>query len=430
MGKTPLLLLSDDLFDVIVDSAVGETVDYWPYRWELLSSCALASRVFLPRCLQHLYSKIKLPFDLDPGKREQRIRDLHAILHARPVIADYVQELHLCLPRGEASWTYEDSYFVEVMGLLRNVKKLRLEGGPHQEILSMPDIFIQRFFRPYIAPTVKSLHLECLVDAPTQLVTECTQLEELVMIFCSLDAKYPGGTITRPSIRKLDYNSAGMALSELLPKGQSGSSSLVDFSNLRSLKIYTDTLRNLLFEQEVIDASRGALEELRFVVDEWQRDPQFQASVSLRDLPNLHSLEFPIFFRIKVEDSLIDICSTLNTIPDEFQSLKNLCLRLYVGFTCTTTPEHLLESDWGPLASQILRISAGRSLELSLDLTFQDRSDEPDTPSDLGSPNREDLDGRCQKVLEELVQGPLARLKENNQIIVTLSSAVETPHYS
>lgn len=110
--------------------------------------------------------------------------------------------------------------------------------------------------------------------------------------------------------------------------------------------------------------------------------------------------------------------------------MTNLRLKLYVGFIDTAPPEDLLKPDWDILASQVLRISAGRSFELSLHLEYLDRSEDTDDESSESNSDDEDLDDRCEQILYKVVQGSLARLKENPRIVVTQFNTVETPHYS
>lgn len=284
---TPLFLLSEDLLDRIIDTALSETISFWPYRWSLLSNCALACRELLPRSLTHLYSKIKLPIDFrDDNSLRKRIRDLNLIIRARPVIADYVQEIHLLLPAGETSWIYKNLLFKEVLDLIQDaegpLKKLRLQGGPGVQRLQTPEPFINRFARPFMSSIITSLHIECLTNVPTQLVTECIQLQELILIVTELEStSYTGGAISRPSIKKLEHNNSRSAISRLLQRGPDGRQSLVDFSSLRSLLVHTDSLGDLLFEQEIIDASKGSIEELYISVCDWQSMFSTDLTISL-----------------------------------------------------------------------------------------------------------------------------------------------------
>lgn len=421
----PIYRLSQELIDEIIDAVhLMAEERWWADRWDYLSNCCLVCRSFLPRAQMHLFTHVNLP-GMHQSKWVKdgdysRVSALLRILENRPVIAQHIQKLSLCLPEGNTSWLYNTP---QMLTLLQTVnatqfplRQLVLSAEPAISPLKtsayntgFPHLY--RFFKHAIAPYITVLHLEFVFRVPVELVTMCVHLRDLSLRYTTFVFQDPDvlGFIdhetgqplnrpvdwtSRPKIEYLEYKvlehdyeiKPDTTLSRLLMDR-----SFLDFSHLRCLTTFTDEpVRDLNLAQHVVDASQGSLVDV--VLDIYNHECTSRLSLCYRTLtyyrylmcivkldlvpsttlnfagqPNLQSLSYIAFFQSSgtVQSKvggISDTCSMLKTIASPSSTnrgLRTLDLVLIVYPHAEETL--LLDVDWETFVSEVTRIGSPTS---------------------------------------------------------------------
>ncbi|KAF8907701.1 hypothetical protein CPB84DRAFT_272661 [Gymnopilus junonius] len=112
-------MLPQELIDDIIDNVANTTMKFGPQN--SLSSCALVCKCFLPRSQMHLFSKIKICAtsrtfgNHHKTERSKRTKEFLDILKHRPLITDYIRELHLVVSELDKGYLLDDPNLHSIM---------------------------------------------------------------------------------------------------------------------------------------------------------------------------------------------------------------------------------------------------------------------------------------------------------------------------
>ncbi|KAF8803304.1 hypothetical protein BYT27DRAFT_7110427, partial [Phlegmacium glaucopus] len=387
------VMLFQDLIDLIIDHLADSG-----------HQCPIVSRSFRQRSQQHRFKSIVINGD------QTRIQNLFTIIQHNSDIAHYIQALTLESDGLKYSWIGRNPLFIAVMDKISNsdrpLRKLTIRPGADEYhgyatlILDDPRPLLDHFFLPFISPFITSLTLEKLDNVPIEVVESCIHLTHLELLEVELVAERRNSSQSHHhplKLQHLAHRFSRSALMELLYP--SSSSPSLDLSHLKSFVIYTDELRALEFENEIIDVSRESLEEIYIITTNTYL---FHGVANLHDSPRLRLLHAHVLFP---EDRLVSICQTLSTIRTG--SLDSLLINAKVAFY---DPEVVFDADWPTFCSQVARVmSGGGRFEFKMTRTHGDPIGGMD-PYTYGN----NLDERCRLIITRLRTEKLGSLEEGD----------------
>jgi len=231
----------------------------------------------------------------------------------------------------------------------------------------------------FFSETLTVLRLTECQNVPLTLFLVCPNLREVyldqVKVLEFRDDEYRNKQCfgrESPALEHLTcYNSGGLVRQMVTPPPRFPIV-VVDWSRLRVLKLCPEPLEkeDMLYLQLILDAACNTLEELCV----YQRGQLNLAGlVDLRHLPNLRNFTFHTFVECDEHPEPVvsrDINFILSTIPNANQ-LNQLvfCFKIYGN------PPYggFLEQDLVGMCDEVVRVSAGKRLELILELILFDQ---------------------------------------------------------
>ncbi|KIM39017.1 hypothetical protein M413DRAFT_29591 [Hebeloma cylindrosporum] len=469
-------VLPQDLIDLLIDLlwSAGERF--------AIRECASLCRAFLPRSQHHWFSFMKLTHG--------RVPEFYDILQRTPSIARAVRSLHLVFNAGRCDWKV-DAGAPEFMYILKSItqpttstestslRELKLEDEySNAAKIKNPQLFIERVFKPFFAPHIKSLHIENLSNVPIDVIDACIGLTELALVGTSLNFKYgrsntqshPQFSPRRHKLKRLEHTDSAQL--KRLTMADPQTQSRLDLSELRSLYVHIDSMSEAA-EQWVIDESAGALEELHFYNFD---DPECELGwfINLRACSNLRVLDLYIRLGHPTpggdEDDIHTLSLVLSRLPKR-NRLDTIRLQAYVGHVWRVDdPQDILNADWDSLQRRLLDVAAGKaSFEFDFRMIYLDANDkwmEEGSDSDDGMDEESDsedgmdegsdegteegsekgmevkrekgmrelwedgMHARCEAALDRLRTEKLAKLSCVSVVNVVLSHYVDIPHQS
>ncbi|KDR74724.1 hypothetical protein GALMADRAFT_561316 [Galerina marginata CBS 339.88] len=260
--------------------------------------------------------------------REWKTFTNHGILQKNPRIASYVRRLDLNM--GDTNgWLFDDPLFRETMELVTRTwtvgMKLAVSAFGWSNAFQFPynRILETQFSKPFITPFITFLDLNFMRNVPVSLLAHCPYLVELKLIRVTVEAIRPLNAIDidrslRPRLRKFTFKSCGDTI-RILATGY------IDFGYLQHLPI-SGCLSDELGDIELIlNASSSSLEHLQLDFDQLELGDR----LDLYDLGKIPNLTFLSISAVDLdEDSFIDVCNLLRTIPSERTKIKTIA----VGF--------------------------------------------------------------------------------------------------
>ncbi|KDR74632.1 hypothetical protein GALMADRAFT_140996 [Galerina marginata CBS 339.88] len=314
----PFSKLSQELIDEIIDALLDPQEA--EHKISQFCDCALVCRAFRHRSQNHaFYSMRPLQFRANANCRK-RVDDLHGILQENPRIASYIRRLDLIM-NDTNEWLFDDSFFCEIMEIVSKTRavvnlELSVYGWPRPFQFTNNRTFETRFVKPFITPFITSLDLHFINNIPVSLLAHCPHLLELKLVWVTVEAIRPFDAIDIdhslcPRPRKFTFESCGDTIRILV-------TGYVDFGNLQHLSVSGCRSDELDDVNLILDTSSSSLQHLHLGVED------LEARLDLGKVPNLASLSiFPI--RLD-EDSLVELCNLLRTIPNEKFKIKTIAL--------------------------------------------------------------------------------------------------------
>ena len=255
----------------------------------------------------------------------------------------------------------------------------------------------------FFSQTLTVLYLTDCRNVPLTLFLVCPNLREVYLDDVEVlhvevesgDDDYPDTQCSGrelPALERLSYRNSRSLIKQLITPPPEFSMAVVIWSKLRVLKLCPQEKGGLVFLQPILDAACNTLEELyltnivrmtwnipgkmwsflsiRHELTDYQQEQLSLAGlVDLRHIPNLRI--FAIYAIIKCDARepavLHDINVVLGAIPQANQVTK-----LSLDFTIYGNHPFggCLEEDWVGMCDAVARISAGKPLELNLEMSI------------------------------------------------------------
>ncbi|KAF8799764.1 hypothetical protein BYT27DRAFT_7200998 [Phlegmacium glaucopus] len=376
MLNPPLSLLSEDLFAYIVDH-----VAKLPLPNDYLYNLSLADRAFTRFCQAYIFKDLYLGYGSGTKKSiSKKLEKIREILNDEPSFANQVRRLHLTTSHKRNGWLFNDLTFINIVQLLAKSlmppHKLHLSGFLHPFIFEDPTLVVGRLMQSFFSETLTVLHLYRCKNVPLTLFLICPRLRATVLDDVEvtenydeyLDKQCSGREL--PALEYLDYSSSESLVKQMITPPPSFHTPVVVWSKLRVLKLCPDEKEEMACLQPILDVACNTLEELYLTNPRaiWENDEQLSLSglVNLRALSCLHVFALYAVIKCDVPESAVvrDINLVLGTIP-----ISNKITNL--SFEFTICGEHpfggCLGEDWVGIRDEVVRISAGKPLNLNLE---------------------------------------------------------------
>jgi len=340
------------------------------------------------------------------------------ILKDQPSFANRVRSVHLALADQQNTWLFNDPAFITINQLLAKSlmppHKLHFTGNivcPY--IIEDPILVVGWLIQSFFSETLTVLKLTHCRNVPLTLFLVCPNLKvvrlENVRVFESGGDEYPVEQCSGrelPALKLLSYCRSEGLVKQMITPSPKFSMAVVDWSELRVLKLCPHDKEEVVCLQPILDAACNTLEELylsnRRITWSIER-LSFAGLVNLKHLPNLHIFAIYAIIKCNAQElvALRDINLVLSTIPKANQVTK-------LSLNFTIYGEHpfggCFEEDWVGMCDEVVRISAGKVLELNLEMSL----DEFDTSANFRySPSgRDELYERIKEKLASLSDDP------------------------
>ncbi|KAF8881672.1 hypothetical protein CPB84DRAFT_1791534 [Gymnopilus junonius] len=375
MLNPPLSFLSDDLFVYIV-----EHVATLPFNLETLCNLSLADRAFTQPCQRYIFRTLELGDGTGTKKKiSQRLEKIRKILNSKPSIANYVRVVELAISRNRNVWLINHSIFVSILQLLAKSPmppyELHFKTPMYCPlILEDPVLVVERLTQSFFSNTLTILHLTGCNNVPLPLFLVCPKLKEVLLDHVGVADEsydlYPEKQIFDrglPALEFLNYRDSQSLVKQMITPPLRFSTPVITWSKLRVLILSPHEKEELICLQPILNVACDALEELHLTGIKVGNSEQLPLSglVDLSHLPSLHVFALYAIITCGAKGSAVlhDINTVLRTIP-ACNKVTNLTLDY------TVLGEHpfegCLDQDWVGLCSEIIRIAAGKPLELDL----------------------------------------------------------------
>ncbi|KDR74648.1 hypothetical protein GALMADRAFT_249554 [Galerina marginata CBS 339.88] len=329
LGFAPFSHLSQELIDEIIDALFDpQEIER---KISQFCACATVCRAFRHRAQKHAF------YSMTPFRRRdslassrKRVVDFHNILQENPQIASYVRRLNLKMIDA-SGWLFDDPLFCEIMELISRTwaVEMRLElsvygwGGNFQ--FTNNRRVETRFVKPFITPFITSLDLYSIDNIPLSLLAHCPHLVELRLVWVTVEAIRPLNAIDidcslRPRPRNFMFRSCGDTIRIL-------ETTYVDFGYLQRLSVSGFLYNELSNVKLILNAASSSLEHLQLEFEELEQGDK----LDLYDLSKIPNLTFLSIYEVNLddldeEDSFVDVCNLLRTIPSEQTKIKTIAL--------------------------------------------------------------------------------------------------------
>ncbi|KAF8799580.1 hypothetical protein BYT27DRAFT_7236317 [Phlegmacium glaucopus] len=367
MLNPPLSLLPFDLFAYIVDH-----IAKLPFSNEHLYNLSFVDRVFTQLCQAYIFKDLHLGYGRGTKSRiSNKLETMRKILSDEPSFANRVRVVTLSISHKRNGWLFNDFTFITIVQLLAKSPmpphKLHLSGITCSFIFDGPILVAGRLMQSFFSETLTILHLTQCRNVPLTLFLICPRLREIYMDHVEVTEdnydKYPDQQCSGRELPAPEYLS--YRNSESLIKFHTG---VVVWSKLRVLKLCPHEEKEMARLQPILDIACNTLEELHLTRFAWGTNVKqlpLAGLVNLRDIPCLRVFALHAIIECDAQEFVVfrDIKLVLNTIPT-----SNKVTNLSFGFTIAG--EHpfdgCFKEDWVGIWGEVVRISAGKPLELNL----------------------------------------------------------------
>ncbi|KAF8799711.1 hypothetical protein BYT27DRAFT_7200935 [Phlegmacium glaucopus] len=374
MLNPPLSLLSDDLFAYIVDHLVAE----FSFSDNDLHNLSLADRAFTRFCQAYIFKDLYLGYR--SGTKDsisKKLGKMKKILNDKPSFANRVRTVRLTISHKRNGWLFNNLNFISIVQLLTKSPmpphKLHLSGLRHPFIFEDPALVVGRLMQSFFSQTLTVLHLTDCKNVPLTLFLICPKLREILLDRVEATKnydEYPDNQCSGrelPALENLNYlNSESLVKQMIIPPSRFHTAVVV-WSKLRVLELCPHKRKEMACLQPILDVACNTLEELYLTEIGASADKQLSLCglVNLRNLSCLHVFALHAIITCDMQDSAVvrDINLVLSTIPTS-NKITNL------SFDFIIRGKHpfggCLEEDWVGLCDEVVRISAGKPLNLKL----------------------------------------------------------------
>ncbi|KAF8799721.1 hypothetical protein BYT27DRAFT_7245951 [Phlegmacium glaucopus] len=378
MLNPPLSLLSDDLFAYIVDH-----VAKLPYSYliENLRNLSLADRVFTRFCQAYIFKDLDLCYRSGTKNRiSNKLEKMRKILNDEPWFANRVRVVNLTVSHERNGWIFNEPTLINIIQFLAKSlmppHELHLSGEMRTFIFEDPTLVVGRLMQSFFSETLTVLHLTDCKNVPLTLFLICPRLRKILLYDVGATEnydEYPDNQCSGrelPALEYLDYRNSERLMKQVITPPPRFHPAVVVWSKLRVLKLCPFEKEELPCLQPILDVACNTLEELYLTNLRAfsANDEQLSLSglVNLRDLSCLHVFALYAIITCGVPESAVvrDVNLVLGTMPTS-NKITDL------SFCFTICGEHpfggCLEEDWVGLCVEVVRISAGKPLNLKLE---------------------------------------------------------------
>ena len=282
-----------------------------------------------------------------------------------------------------SKWLSNNPNFITIIGLLAE--------SP------IPLLEFTSWYHSFLSLTV--LEIANCRNVPLTVYLVCPNLREVhllnVIVLESRGDEYPDLQCSDrelPALECLKYCISGILVKQMITPPSKFSIGVVDWSRLRVLGVYLKDMEGMVCLQPILDAACNTLVELYLthrrvspdiagkmviLIDMtriWQVIQQDQLClagfiIDVRHLPYLHTLAIHSYIWCDPQELvvLLDIKPVLSTIP-KANHLTKLLLDLFVSYEQPINVRP--EEDWVGMCDEIVSISAGKWLQLDLEMTI------------------------------------------------------------
>ncbi|KDR81090.1 hypothetical protein GALMADRAFT_222652 [Galerina marginata CBS 339.88] len=342
MLNPPLSFLSDDLLFYIV-----EHVSHLLYHIKNLSNLSLVDRAFTDLGQAYIFRT----FQLGGGSGSLhaitlKLERLRKILDGKPSISNRVRVVDLVISHKKNAWLFEYRTLIDIFQRFADSPKPPHElhfGGVLQGTMRIQDpiLVVERLVQSFFSQTLTVLHLTECKHVPLPLFLVCYRLREVLLDRVAVKEKtyekFPDNLCSGrelPALEIFGYRASQSVVKQLInppPRFPSG--------------------------VPILDASSNTLEELYLTNLRFGDYEQLSLAglVNLRDLSRLRV--FALYAIIKCAYTVMSKIPTANNVTN-----------LSFDFTVHSkyTFRGCLDEDWAGMCDEVIRISAGKPVELDV----------------------------------------------------------------
>ncbi|KAF8959431.1 hypothetical protein BDZ97DRAFT_1667254 [Flammula alnicola] len=377
MLNPPLSLLSDDLIAYIV-----EHIEKLPLRDKTLYNLSLADRAFTQFCQTYIFRTLRLGQGGGSKSRiSKKLEKTRKILNDKPSFANRVRVVRLAISHDRNAWLFNDHTLIGILQLFAKLPvpphELRFGGVAFFPFtLEDPILVVGRLMQSFFSQTLTILHLTECQNVPLPVFLTCPRLREVrlddVEVAEESYDQYPDKQCSgreSPALELLDYRDSQSLVKQMITPPPRFHTSVVLWSKLRVLTLCPHEKEEMTCLQPILDMACNTLQELYLTKLRVGDDEQLPLAglVNLSNLSHLHVFALNAVIKCDVPGSAVlrDINIVLGKIPAS-NKVTNL------SFDFKIFGEHpfggCLDEDWVGICDEVIRISAGKPLELDLQM--------------------------------------------------------------
>ncbi|KAF8799703.1 hypothetical protein BYT27DRAFT_7342791 [Phlegmacium glaucopus] len=372
-------------------------------------------RAFTRFCQAYIFKVLHLHSWGTKNSVSKKLEKIKKILNDEPSFANRVRTIRFTIGYKRNGWIFNDLTFINILQLLAKSPmpphELQLYGWARTFRFEDPALVVGRLMQSFFSETLTVLHLVECKNIPLTLFLICPRLREihLDVVEATRDYdEYPDNQCSGrelPALEYLSYLDSVSLVKQMITPPSRFHTSVVFWSKLRVLKLCPREKKELACLQPILDVACNTLEEL---VSQQEEQLPLSGLVNLRDLSYLHVFALYVIIKCDVPESAVvrDVNLVLNTIPTSNQVMN-------LSFYFSIRGEHpfggCLEEDWVGLCDEIVRISAGKPLNLELETSalphrFRCPFREEESPNPL--PGQDELYDRIMERISSLSDHP------------------------
>ncbi|KAH6891688.1 hypothetical protein BKA70DRAFT_1441104 [Coprinopsis sp. MPI-PUGE-AT-0042] len=385
MLTPPLSLLSSDLIDEIVD-----WVAVLCYL-EGIRTLLKVDREFGSRCRAHIFRELRVRVG-----RFATIPTLRRLLETNPHIVPLVRQMQVVFQNQVNLWPTTPDLD---LGLLTH--SLAKSPNPPSSLviwvsyntevkIDNPEGLTQWLATSFFSSTLLKLDLSSITNFPIEAVRACIALRSLKVFSVKISTSRKPLTsgiegCRTPELEAFDFEKSQHFVQRLTEDSHAGPQH-ASLKKLKVLKACLEDKVHMLLLQPILDQAQDALEELQlhaYKVTSRQAPSDF---LNLQNTPQLRrfGLSATLAMWNRPLTIVADIVRMLSSVPTNSNTLETADFE----FTAYEAPPYdgTQSQDWTSLATEIARISSGRSMKFEVRLKIVGNDDQR---KDLGVLHRE-----------------------------------------
>ncbi|KAF8149156.1 hypothetical protein B0H34DRAFT_668003 [Crassisporium funariophilum] len=390
MLNPPISFLSAELLFNIV-----EHIAKLPSPEEELHNLSLVDRAFTLSCQSYIFRTLQLGGGSGSKSRiSKKLKQMRRILNDKPSFADRVRTIEFHILPKHLVWFLNNKTLISILQLLA-----KSPMPPHEFYLSSPldplnlggPIVWGRLAQSFFSQTLTILHLKCCENLPLSLFIICPRLREVELD--SVEAAHESynqwsdnncPALESPALERFYYRNSQTLVKQMITPPSRYHMPLGLWSKLRVLTLSPHEREEMNLLQPILNAACNTLEELYLTGIQVGDSEQLPLAgiVNLRSVPRLHVFALLAIIKCDVrEESTVirDINIVLGTI-DASNEITNLCFDFdIVG---RQPFGRCLDEDWGGICEEVIRISAGKPLELNFEMWVSNGTLDVDHPGE------------------------------------------------